>query len=77
MISAYTLVRTNPNKSVEVLKQVQKMVSVKEAVLLYGEYSLLLSTETKNLEELDSFVYNSLRIVPEIITTTTMVVARI
>ena len=77
MISAYTLVRVEPNKSAEVLNKIRRIATVKEVVPVYGEYDLLLETETKSLEELDLLVYNSLRTIPEIAKTTTMVVAKI
>lgn len=77
MISAYTLVRVETRKNVGVFNTIRKLPAVKEVTPVYGEYDLLVKSETKTLEELDSFIYNSLRTISGIKMTTTMIVAKI
>ena len=77
MILAYTLIRVKTNRNVETLNKILKTGLVKEAVLVYGEYDLIVETETKSLDDLDSIIYSSLRTIPEITKTTTLVVANI
>ncbi|MCW3986589.1 MAG: Lrp/AsnC ligand binding domain-containing protein [Candidatus Bathyarchaeota archaeon] len=77
MISAFTLVRVSPEKNVHVFEKVKKLPMIKEATLVYGEYDIIVKTWTKNMEELNKFIYNVLRKTPFITMTTTMIVARI
>ena len=76
MISAFTLVRVSPEKNVHVFEKVKKLPMIKEATLVYGEYNIIIRTRTKNMEELNKFIYNVLRKTPFITMTTTMIVAR-
>ena len=76
MISAYTFVRVILHKNTLVLKKVKIIPIVKETALIYGEYDILVKTETKSLEELNQFIYNVLRKIPDITKTTTMIVAK-
>jgi len=77
MISAFTLVRVSPDKNVHVFEKVKKLPMIKEATLVYGEYDIIIRTRTKNMEELNKFIYNVLRKTPSITMTTTMIVAKI
>lgn len=76
MISAYTMVRVILHKNTRVLEKIKTIPIVKETALIYGEYDILVKTETKSLEELNQFIYNVLRKIPYITKTTTMIVAR-
>jgi len=77
MISVFTLVRVSPEKNVHVFEKVKKLPMIKEATLVYGEYDIIVKTWTKNMEELNKFIYNVLRKTPFITMTTTMIVAKI
>jgi len=77
LISAYTLIRIKPTKTKDVFREIQKIPLVRKTVPVYGEYDLIVETETKNLDMLHSFVYTNLRTNPNILTTTTMITARI
>lgn len=76
MISAFTLVKVSPEKNIQVFKKIKKLQMIKEATLVYGEYDIILKTITKDLQELNKFIYNVLRRIPYINMTTTMIVAR-
>ncbi|UCE95280.1 MAG: Lrp/AsnC ligand binding domain-containing protein [Candidatus Bathyarchaeota archaeon] len=77
MISAYTLVRTAPEKNLQVFKEVQKLPMIKESTLVYGEYDIIIKTKTKSIKELNKFTYSVLRRIPHVVMTTTMIVANI
>ncbi len=77
MISAFTLVKISPDMNVQVLEEIKELPVIKEATLVYGEYDLIVKTATRNVEELNKFIYNVLRKIPYITVTTTMIVARI
>ncbi len=76
MISAFTLVKVSVQKNLGIFKQVKKLQTVKEATLVYGEYDIIIKTNTSNIEELNIFIYNTLRKIPHITMTTTMIVAK-
>jgi DNA-binding Lrp family transcriptional regulator len=76
MISAFTLVRVSPEKNVQVFEKIKALPLIKEATLVYGEYDIILKTRTKNIQELNKFIYDVLRKIPYINLTTTMIVAR-
>ena len=77
MITAFTLVKVVPHRNVQVFKKMKKLSTIEEATLVYGEYDIILKTHTKNIQELNRFIYNVLRKTPFITTTTTMIVAHI
>lgn len=49
---------------------------VKEIVLTYGEYDLILKVESNSLEELDAFIFHKLRATEGVNATTTLIEAR-
>ncbi|TET58290.1 Lrp/AsnC family transcriptional regulator [Candidatus Bathyarchaeota archaeon] len=76
-ILAYTLAKVSPNESVAVIKRIEKLPLISEVTLVYGEYDVLVKTQTRNVAELNGFIYNVLRRIPHITMTTTMIVANI
>lgn len=76
MISSYTLVRVLPAKDKEVYRKVKTFSEVKEVILTYGEYDLIIRVELGTLENLDHFIFNKLRTTDGVISTTTLLEAR-
>ncbi len=76
MISAFTLARISPEKNAQVLAKIKALPIIEEVTLVYGEFDIILKTRTKDLQELNKFIYNVLRRVPHITVTTTMIIAR-
>ena len=76
MITSYTLARVLPAKDKEVYRKVKVFDEVKEVILTYGEYDLILKIESNSLEDLDHFVINKLRTIDGIATTTTLLEAQ-
>lgn len=76
MITSYTLARVLPAKDKEIYMKVKVFDEVKDIILTYGEYDLILKIESNSLEDLDHFVFNKLRVIDGIITTTTLLEAR-
>ena len=76
MITSYTLVRVLPAKDKEVYEKIKKFQEVKEVILTYGEYDLIIKIESNSLEDLDHFIFNRLRATEGIIATTTLLEAR-
>lgn len=76
MITSYTLVRVLPAKDLEVYTTVKTYAEVKDIVLTYGEYDLILKVESNSLEDLDTFIFHKLRTTDGVEATTTLIEAR-
>lgn len=76
MITSYTLARVLPAKDKDAYKKVKTFEEVKEVILTYGEYDLILRVESNSLEDLDHFIFNKLRTTDGITATTTLLEAR-
>lgn len=76
MITSYTLARILPAKDEEIYRIVKTYPEVKEIILTYGEYDLIIKVEINSIEELDQFIFNKLRTTDGIEATTTLIEAR-
>ena len=73
MVTAFILMVTAAGKEREVMEKLLAMPEVKEAYVVYGEYDLIVKVETDTLKELDRFIMENLRRMPEIQMTSTMI----
>jgi DNA-binding Lrp family transcriptional regulator len=76
VVSAYTLIRTEHSKRDELVNKIKKLRFVKEVASVYGEYDIVVRTETNSIEELTLLIYNKLRKIRGLATTTTMITFR-
>lgn len=76
MVTSYTLVRVKPPKDKEIYQKIKELPEVKEAIMTYGEYDLLLRIEVNSLDELDSFIFGKLRVIEGVEATTTLLAAK-
>jgi DNA-binding Lrp family transcriptional regulator len=76
MITSYTLVRVLPAKDKEVYGKIKEYSEVKEVILTYGEYDLIIRVESESLEDLDHFIFNKLRTTDGVAATTTLLEAK-
>ncbi len=76
VVSAYTLIRTRETKLRKLVSRLEKLKFVTEVTLVYGEYNIILKTETCSIEELNFFIYNELRKIHGLAKTTTMITFR-
>lgn len=70
------MARVLPAKDKQAYKKVKTFEEVKEVILTYGEYDLILRVESNSLEDLDHFIFNKLRTTDGITATTTLLEAR-
>ena len=73
MVTAFILMVTAAGKEREVMEKLLAMPEVKEAYVVYGEYDIIAKVETDTLKELDRFIMENLRRMPEIQMTSTMI----
>ncbi|MFP3950995.1 MAG: Lrp/AsnC ligand binding domain-containing protein [Candidatus Bathyarchaeia archaeon] len=60
----------------EVFKAIKQFPEVKDVVLTYGEYDLIITIEEKSIEDLDRFIFNKLRGINGLAATTTLIQAK-
>ena len=76
-VTAYTLVRTDQRGIKKLVNRIGKLQFVKEVTPVYGEYDMIVKTETESIKELTLFIYNQLRTISGLTMTTTMITAKI
>ena len=75
-VTAYTLVRTDHRRIKKLVNKIGKLRFVKEVTRVYGEYDIIVKTETESIKELTLFIYNQLRMISGLTMTTTMITAK-
>jgi anthranilate phosphoribosyltransferase len=76
MVTCYTLARVQPAMTAKVYRAVKEFQEVKEAIITYGEYDLILKIEKETIEDLDNFIFNKLRSTEGMSATTTLIAAK-
>ena len=75
-VLAYVLVTLQSGSEKNVLKKVASFEEVEEVDLVYGEYDAMVKVVVEEMSQLDEFLSDKLRVLPDIYLTTTMIVAR-
>lgn len=73
MIEAYVLARVEAGTDREALKNIKKVSGVKRARATYGTYDLVVEVSFSSIEELDEFVFDKLRKIPQVKETVTVI----
>lgn len=73
MITAYVLLRIKPGMDRNVLRNVKKLTQVKAVETVYGEYDMLFKVEIETLETLDSFIFDTVRTIIGVESSTTLI----
>jgi len=77
MIAGYILLRIKPGMDRNVLYAVKKLTQVKTVETLYGEYDMLIKVEVETLDDLDSFIFDTVRTVKGVEGSTTLIVIKV
>jgi len=75
-VSAYVLVTLNPGTEKNILKKVSHFDEVTRVSMMYGEYDAILKVRTEDLDQLNHFLTDKLRVLPDIFQTATLIIAR-
>jgi DNA-binding Lrp family transcriptional regulator len=75
MVQAYVLIKVSPGMEKDIYAQLTQFDSVSESEILYGDYDLIAKIQAKNPEQLDDFVFNTLRKIEGVKSTTTCICA--
>lgn len=75
-VLAYVLVTLNPGTEKNILKKVSHFDEVKRVSMMYGEYDAIIKVCTEDLDQLNQFLTDKLRVLPDIFQTATLIVAK-
>ena len=75
-VLAYVLVTLNPGTEKDILKKVAYFDEVSRVSMMYGEYDAIIQISTDNLDQLNMFLTDKLRVLPDIFQTATLIVAK-
>ena len=75
-ILAYVLITVQSGGEKEVLKRISNLKEIIEANLVVGEYDAVVKVKVEDISELDTFLTDKLRALPDIFLTTTMIITK-
>lgn len=75
-INAYVLITLQSGSEKEVLKKVASFEEAVEVAMTYGEYDAIVKVRVEELSQLDKFLTDKLRSLPNVFLTTTMIAAK-
>jgi len=73
VIEAYVLLRIKPGQDRSVFRKVKKLKRVTEMDTVYGEYDLLIKVQVETMEDLDSFIFDTVRPIKGVERSTTLI----
>ena len=75
-VLAYVLFKVSSGTEREVAKKLVDFREVLQADIIFGEYDVVVKVSTRDLEELEDFVSEKIRAVPNVLVTSTMIISR-
>ena len=75
-VSAYVLVTLNPGTEKNILQKVTHFDEVVKVSMMYREYDAIIKVCAPNLDQLNAFLTDKLRVLPDIFQTATLIVAK-
>jgi DNA-binding Lrp family transcriptional regulator len=75
-VLAYILFKVNSGTERDVCQKLVDFDEIMQADIIFGEYDVLAKIQTRDLGELESFVSEKVRNVPDVLVTSTMIISR-
>ena len=75
-IEAYIMMNIKSGSEDEVCEELAKYKEVEEVAVIYGEYDAIIKVKTENMKTLDNFITETIRALPNIFLTATMLIAK-
>ena len=75
-IKAFIMLNVATGKEDDVCKSLLNYNEVEEVATIYGEYDAIIKVKAKDMNHLDAFIMNTLRAIPNIFLTATMIIAK-
>lgn len=76
MVDAYILFKVSSGSERDVAKKIADFDEVLVAGIIFGEYDLVAQVSVQSLDVLEKFIAEKIRTVPNILVTSTMIIAR-
>ena len=76
MPTAFVFINTVPASMQDVLNKVKAIEGVEEAAMLYGVFDIAVKVTTDTMEQLKQIVSSKIRMLPNVLTTNTLLVVR-
>ncbi|NIR86453.1 Lrp/AsnC family transcriptional regulator [Candidatus Bathyarchaeota archaeon] len=76
MVLAYVLITIQSGSENEVLEKISSFKETLEVDMVYGEYDAIVKVQVDEMPNLEKFLSEKLRALPNIFLTTTMIVAK-
>ena len=79
MVTAYIMVKLIPGKDEEIFEKIEKLGKLKQVVeanATYGAFDLVIEVQFKTIEDLDRFIFEEIRRLPNVTETSSMLVAK-
>ena len=76
MVEAFVFINTEIGAEDEVMEALIKMPEIKEAMIVYGPYDLVVKVSTDTAESLRKLISEKIRKLPKIKSTTTLIIAK-
>ena len=76
MVIAYIMCKIQVGMDDKVVAEIKRLEQVQEASLTYGAFDLAIQVNFKNIEDLDKFLFDTIRRTEGITETSTMIVAK-
>ena len=73
--SAYILIKSATGFEKDILSKLKEFDSVENADLVYGLYDIIMKVKMNSSEELDSFIFDVLRVMEGVVETMTCIIA--
>lgn len=74
MVSAYSLISSEPNMTSKIVEEVRGMEGVKSVEAVAGPYDVVVRIEVNSLEKLTGTVFGEIRGIEGVTNTTTLIV---
>ena len=74
-MTAFVLAKISPEGGMDLINEIRKNEFVEEAYLIYGAFDLIVKVLVKNPEDLDDFIFNTLRKFRGVLDTATCICA--
>jgi len=71
---AYILITVKSGSERDFLKEISEFKEVVEASLVIGENDIVIKINVKDISQLDNFLTDKLRVLPDVFLTTTMII---
>jgi len=69
---SFVLVKSKMGHEMDVMNDILKIDGVKEAIGTFGQYDIFVKVEASTRQELDKIITKKIRIVPNVLSTTTL-----